>query len=127
MEEFACVDYDKVCDKNVPKADAVCFHLRDCGSVTVYIVEKKEKLDPTSDKSDRPLSQLDSTKSYLSQLCQNVECNLLLVVYQLTYASVKEGRRQLPYVVEYKKIKNKNKQELNIREKIAKFVYENKE
>ena len=127
MEDFACIDYDKACSENVPKVDAVCFHFKDCRSATVYIVEKKETLDPTSNKFDKPLSQLELTKNYLSHLCQNMECKTILVVRKLTQTPARVEWRQLPYIVEYERIKNKSIQRLDIREKIAKFVYENKE
>ncbi|MBB5254209.1 hypothetical protein [Sulfurisphaera ohwakuensis] len=125
LEEFACIDFDLVCTKNVPKADSICFHIKDCNCVMMYIVEKKsEKFDPTSDKFDDAISQIDSTLTYLSSICNKIRCKKLLVVEYLTATKARLDKKSLPYIIEYKKIKNKKG--LNIEEKIAKFVYENK-
>ncbi|BCU69845.1 hypothetical protein KN1_11420 [Stygiolobus caldivivus] len=92
MEEFACLDYDKACEGNMPKADSICFHIHDCNKVTVYVVERKERLDPSSGKFDDAVSQVENTTHTLSNLCSSVECKKVLVCEYITALNVRKEK-----------------------------------
>ena len=84
LDEFGCIDYDMVCTKNITKADSICFHIRDCNKVTVYVVEKKETLDLKSNELEKALNQIEQTINYLSSVCENVKCEKIIVAGHLT-------------------------------------------
>ncbi len=122
LEEFSCIDYDKVCD-NVTRADSICIHLENCKQVKLYVIEKKEKLDPYSQELREAENQIDMTISYLS-VCKAIKCEKMIVTGQLTQSLVRTDRRRLNYIYSYRTLRQKG--DPDIKEKIAKYVYENK-
>lgn len=126
LNEFACIDYDKVCkegDEN--KADTVCFAMGDCSKITIVIVEKKKgEIGLTL----HPIQQLNKTAERLHETVKRANINIVKILVAKNFSqrefteSLSKKEKIMP--VSYERVRKKSS--LGIYEKIAKYVYENK-